>query len=402
MTRRIRMICLTAAICLALAAAGMISWRWVHSALSAAPEETAAQTETAAAEATQPAQTVPVTTEPPAVETTAATETTAAVTIPEETISPQTQPPKTTIEAVPRYYQTDYPDIRYGTGTVASCGSNVTALAMVATYLTNHVYQPDEIADWMVQITGSSYKRLEQVSDLLQLPWYRAGNIDIALNAVKEGKTAIFMMNERSLFGSGHFIVVTGVNEAGRYLVLDPDPANDTAWNLAEGFETGFTRDKLIAGFAGAWVYDKSQMPEEPFVYVPEAPPAESRYPGLELTEAEVNLMADLICMEGESEPFEGQQAIAEVILNRLVSGKFQSSINSIIYAKDQFAAAKNLYLAKPTDTQYKAVERALNGPYVLPIDVVFYAKFKVNNNFWGQIGDHYFCYGYDSTAGQE
>ena len=71
------------------------------------------------------------------------------------------------------------------------------------------------------------------------------------------------------------------------------------------------------------------------------------------------------------------------------------TSINSIIYAKDQFAAVKNLYLAKPTDTQYKAVERALNGPYVLPEDVVFYAKFAVNKKIWGTIGSHIFCYSY-------
>ena len=136
-------------------------------------------------------------------------------------------------------------------------------------------------------------------------------------------------------------------------------------------------------------------MPEEPFIYEPEPAPEESRYPGLELTDAEVKLMADLIFMEAQSEPFEGQQAVAEVILNRLKSGNFQSSINSIIYAKDQFAAVKNLYLAQPTDTQYKAVERALNGPYVLPEDVVFYAKFAVNKKIWGTIGSHIFCYSY-------
>ncbi len=46
------------------------------------------------------------------------------------------------------------------------------------------------------------------------------------------------------------------------------------------------------------------QMPEEPFIYEPEPAPEESRYPGLELTDAEIKLMADLIFMEAQSEPF--------------------------------------------------------------------------------------------------
>lgn len=104
--------------------------------------------------------------------------------------------------------------------------------------------------------------------------------------------------------------------------------------------------------------------------------------------------MADLIFMEAQSEPFEGQQAVAEVIFNRLKSGNFQSSINSIIYAKDQFAAVKNLYLAKPTDTQYKAIERALNGPYVLP-GCGFLREIRREQEDMGTIGSHIFCYSY-------
>ena len=160
------------------------------------------------------------------------------------------------------------------------------------------------------------------------------------------------------------------------------------AW--ASCWKTASPDGKLIAGYEGAWIYDKTQMPEEPFIYEPEPAPEESRYPGLELTDAEIKLMADLIFMEAQSEPFEGQQAVAEVIFNRLKSGNFQSSINSIIYAKDQFAAVKNLYLAKPTDTQYKAIERALNGPYVLPGGCGFLREIRREQE---DMGDDRFSY---------
>ena len=388
MTRYIKTACLIVVVAIALVSAVFFSYKCIRQATAdAAPEETT--------EMTGATETVPPETEPTTVPTeeTIPGETTAT----EETVPVETEAPKVTIDAVPHYHQSEYPDIRYGNGTIATSGSSVAALAMVATYMTDHVYTPADIADYAVQYGGPShYKRLEKVSDLMQIPWKRALNVNEALKAVREGKIAIALMGSRSVFpGGNHFIVLTGVTEDGKIWVLDPDDRDYSAWGVGELLENGFPDGKLIAGYEGAWIYDKTQMPEEPFIYEPEPAPEESRYPGLELTDAEIKLMADLIFMEAQSEPFEGQQAVAEVIFNRLKSGNFQSSINSIIYAKDQFAAVKNLYLAKPTDTQYKAIERALNGPYVLPEDVVFYAKFAVNKKIWGTIGSHIFCYSY-------
>ncbi len=387
MTRYIKTACLIVVVAIALVSAVFFSYKCIRQATAdAAPEETT--------EMTEATETVPPETEPTAVPTeeTIPEETTAT----EETVPVETEAPKVTIDAVPHYHQSEYPDIRYGNGTIATSGSSVAALAMVATYMTDHVYTPADIADYAVQYGGSHYRRLEKVSDLMQIPWKRALNVNEALKAVREGKVAIALMGARSVFpGGNHFVVLTGVTEDGKIWVLDPDDRDYSAWGVGELLENGFPDGKLIAGYEGAWIYDKTQMPEEPFIYEPEPAPEESRYPGLELTDAEIKLMADLIFMEAQSEPFEGQQAVAEVIFNRLKSGNFQSSINSIIYAKDQFAAVKNLYLAKPTDTQYKAIERALNGPYVLPEDVVFYAKFAVNKKIWGTIGSHIFCYSY-------
>ena len=387
MTRYIQTACLIVVVAIALVSAVFFSYKCIRQATAdAAPEETT--------EMTGATETVPPETEPTTVPTeeTIPEETTAT----EETVPVETEAPKVTIDAVPHYHQSEYPDIRYGNGTIATSGSSVAALAMVATYMTDHVYTPADIADYAVQYGGSHYRRLEKVSDLMQIPWKRALNVNEALKAVREGKVAIALMGARSVFpGGNHFVVLTGVTEDGKIWVLDPDDRDYSAWGVGELLENGFPDGKLIAGYEGAWIYDKTQMPEEPFIYEPEPAPEESRYPGLELTDAETKLMADLIFMEAQSEPFEGQQAVAEVIFNRLKSGNFQSSINSIIYAKDQFAAVKNLYLAKPTDTQYKAIERALNGPYVLPEDVVFYAKFAVNKKIWGTIGSHIFCYSY-------
>lgn len=386
MSRYIKIICLILVTSIALGFALYLSFSWIGSAFASRNAEVIEET----AETTESAVTYVEQTEP-SVETTVTEET-----VPEETLPVETEPPKVVIDKVPQYFQTDYPDVRYGKGTMANSGCNMTSLAMVASYMTDHAYYPDEIADYMADFIGNNVERLEYGSDLLQLSWKRAGNFHDALNALKEGKVVIAVMNEKSLFTTGqHFIVLTGLNEDGLILVNDPNENNYTAWNLKDGFVGGFREGLILCGFAGAWIYDKSEMPEEPFIYEPVPYAEECRYPGLELSEDDMDLIAKLICAEGESEPFEGQQAIAEVILNRLYSGNFQSSVRNIIYAEGQFEGASQMYKAEPSYTQYKAIERALYGPYILPSDVVFFAKFAVNKNIWGKIGSHTFCYSY-------
>lgn len=316
--------------------------------------------------------------------------------VPAETAVPETIPSRQTIDSVPQYFQNDYPDELYAAGTVATSGSSMTALSMVASYLTDHTYYPDEMADMLAHFIGGNYQRLEYGNDLLQLSWKRAENIHESLNAVKDGKIVILMLRGDNFFTwKEHYVVLTGMKESGKLELLDTDSTHYEKEWLKQYYENGFTQSELIRGYSCGWIYDKNSMPEEPFIYVPEPPAEISRYPGLELTAEEKKLIADLICMEAGGEPFEGQQAVAEVILNRLYSGRFQSTIYNIIHAPDQFAAVPYLYQAEPDYTQYKAIEQAQFGPYVLPEDVVFYAKFKVNDKFWGQIGNHYFCYSY-------
>ncbi|MBQ6999845.1 MAG: cell wall hydrolase [Oscillospiraceae bacterium] len=338
-------------------------------------------------EATVPPQTEPPQTQPP--ETEPPTETTLPLeTEPEETKAPLT------FDTVPVYDMSQYPDIRYLSGSIATSGSNVTALAMVASYMTKHEYTPAMLMDYFGNYIGNSFEWLDYVSDQLQLPWQRALNFHVAKQALQEGKLVIVVMDERKFYTENlHFIVLTGINEEGRITVNDPLGSHYSHWDLSKGLENGFTDGAILSGYRGAWIFDATAMPEEPFIYEPEPNTDEFRYPGIELTEEEIDLMAKVICLEAESEPFEGQQAIAEVILNRLAAGNFQSSVKSIIHAQDQFKGADRLYLAKPTHIQYEAIRRALNGPYVVPKDVVFFATYQVNENVWGTIGEHTFCY---------
>lgn len=321
----------------------------------------------------------------------------------EETTEPEEEPEeeteeeeeKITIDTVPLYFQTDYPDIMYANGTIESSGCSVTSLAMVASYMTDHVYLPDELAHYFGGSAENNIARLEAGSDAMELAYEKVENFHKALEALREGKVVIALMNGSSIFTtSQHFIVLTGINEDGKIMVNDPYQPNYSHWMLKKAFREGFEAGDISCGFSGAWAYDKSAMPEEPFLYKEELPDySNPRYPEIKLSYEEIRLLASMVWVEARGESDEGQQAVAEVVLNRLAADNFPDTLKGVIYAENQFRSVPYLDEAEPAQAQFEAIERAIYGPHVLPEDVVFFATYKTNENVWGQIGGHYFCY---------
>ena len=338
-----------------------------------APLETEETTEAATEALPEPTETVAVVTEP-------------------EPVSVENE--RTHYDAVPNFYETDYPDIRYGTGSFAENGSGITSVAMVASYLTGYEYRPDQLAQWFACYTGNQIQTLEHVSEELRLPCRRAENFHVARQALRDGKVVIALMGSSSVFTTGqHFIVLTGINEAGKITVNDPNRNNYELWNLQKSFAEGFREGDILCGYQGAWIYDPAQMPEEPFHYEDPAPAEGPRYPNLTVSDEDTELLAKLIWAEAQGEPFEGQQAIAEVVINRVAADNFPGTVHDVLYAPDQFKAIGQIYAAKPTHVQYEAIRRALYGPHVVPEDVVFFSTGAVNENVWGTIGKHTFCH---------
>ena len=104
--------------------------------------------------------------------------------------------------------------------------------------------------------------------------------------------------------------------------------------------------------------------------------------------------------LEARGEPAEGQQAVAEVILNRAVHPDFPDSVQEVIHQGastkvPQFSTVYRLSDAEPGADQYDAVEAALSGPSILPPDVVFFSRGGENDRVFKQIGGHIFCYRY-------
>ena len=334
-------------------------------------------------------------------------ETTPEETVCEETVPVETEPEETKSSTerfdwtevysheFPLFSQLDYPNQRFGSGTVATSGCGITSLAMVASYLTGHTYYPDELAKYFGGYGENNVQRFEYGAQQLKLPIHKADTVRDVFAAIKNGDVAVLLMDHMSIFTeTQHFIVLTGINEeTGKIMVYDSYPPNYGKWDLKRGFVEGFEEKDLMLGYSGGWIFSVRGMPEIPFIYTEEKPDANPRY-NVELTWEQQQLIAKLIWLEARGESKEGQQAVAEVVLNRFVSGRFGDSLEELIYGEGQFRSSPFLGEAEAWQAQYEALDAALEGPNILPMDVMYFATYPENEQVWGQIDRHIFCYG--------
>ena len=110
-------------------------------------------------------------------------------------------------------------------------------------------------------------------------------------------------------------------------------------------------------------------------------------------SDEDIYILGCVIRAEAGNQSFVGQKAVAEVILNRVMSPKFPNTIKEVVYQKGQFSTASVLHKYPPTDMQYQVIESVFqeNEP-ALPSDVYFFATYPFRE-VYEQIGDHYFCY---------
>ncbi|MCC8079243.1 MAG: cell wall hydrolase [Oscillospiraceae bacterium] len=120
------------------------------------------------------------------------------------------------------------------------------------------------------------------------------------------------------------------------------------------------------------------------------------RYSAIEMTDAERDELAAIVWLEARGESAEGQQAVAEVVLNRVISSQFPDTVHDVLHQSDQFSSIGALAAAEPAETQYDVIDAALYGDNVLPENVVFFSRGAENNSVWGTIGNHIFCYAYE------
>ena len=72
------------------------------------------------------------------------------------------------------------------------------------------------------------------------------------------------------------------------------------------------------------------EEPEEP----PVEPEQENRYAELHFSDEDVYILACLVYHEARGESFEGQVAVVEVVLNRMLSDYFPDTVEEVVFQK--------------------------------------------------------------------
>lgn len=115
--------------------------------------------------------------------------------------------------------------------------------------------------------------------------------------------------------------------------------------------------------------------------------------------EDEVNLLTRVIAAEAMGEPYEGQVAVAAVLLNRVRHASFPNTISSVIYQPHAFESVSNGLIWRVTNlaSARKAAMDALNGWDPTYGCLYFWNPYKpVSKWIWTrrivrQIGNHVF-----------
>lgn len=119
----------------------------------------------------------------------------------------------------------------------------------------------------------------------------------------------------------------------------------------------------------------------------------------LGLTDKDLKMMANAVYGESRGEPYEGQVAVAAVILNRVRSSQFPNTATGVIFQPGAFTAvADGQIWLTPNDSALKAVKDAVSGWD--PSDGCLYyfnpetatSKWIWSRPQYKKIGKHIFC----------
>ncbi|NLY43069.1 MAG: spore cortex-lytic enzyme SleB [Clostridiaceae bacterium] len=99
----------------------------------------------------------------------------------------------------------------------------------------------------------------------------------------------------------------------------------------------------------------------------------------------DVQLLARCVNGEARGEPYEGQVAVAAVILNRVKHPSFPNTLAGVIYQPGAFTAVSDGQINVPIDpksTVYKACEDAMNGWDPTGGAIYYYNPAKTTNKW--------------------
>lgn len=113
----------------------------------------------------------------------------------------------------------------------------------------------------------------------------------------------------------------------------------------------------------------------------------------------DVNLLARLVYGEARGEPYNGQVAVAAVVLNRVKNSNFPNTLSGVIYQKGAFSIVDDGQInLTPNQTAKNAAQDAINGWDPSGGAIYYFNPAKTTNKWiWSRpliltIGRHRFC----------
>lgn len=112
-----------------------------------------------------------------------------------------------------------------------------------------------------------------------------------------------------------------------------------------------------------------------------------------------LNLISRFVYAESRGEPYQGQVAVAAVILNRVKDSRFPNTVSGVVYQSGAFTCVSDGQInLSPNDTAKKAAQDAMNG-WDPSLGAVYYFNPNTASNKWiwsrpmtVTIGKHRFC----------
>ena len=125
----------------------------------------------------------------------------------------------------------------------------------------------------------------------------------------------------------------------------------------------------------------------------------EQRKEVINISNEELLLLSKLITGEARGESYEGQLAVAAVVINRVKDSRFPDTIKDVIYQRNAFSVVKDGSInMSPTESAYKAAQEALYGEDPTNQAIYFWnpdiatCKWIRTLNPYMRIGNHVFA----------
>ncbi|MFP3154056.1 cell wall hydrolase [Lachnospiraceae bacterium ZAX-1] len=113
----------------------------------------------------------------------------------------------------------------------------------------------------------------------------------------------------------------------------------------------------------------------------------------MDLSKEERALLANIVWLEARGETLVGQEAVVEVVLNRISSIEYPDSLYDVLSQKTQFTSWLQQESADPTKKEYLAISNVLEGKTNhTTMNTLYFSTKPRNSNISAHIGNHYFC----------